>query len=311
MDFHVRNLGWHLHRVPRRVARHARTTLFPRHRRPPAPGAFIDVDGMRVHVETRGSGSPSILLLHGYLGSTATWYPAMPLLARHLRVVAVDLPGGGYAARPRDASYTLPWFAELLPRLLDALDLHRPFIAAHSFGGAVALHALARNPSLARGLVLISPLVQGDRPPPGLRFAERFPGVARAFFGSPVGRAVMPALVRRAGFTTSARDMPLRARRLLGHLDAAGGWEAATRMGLSAANHAPGPDVLRRVTVPCLLFWGRHDPVHSVDVGHRLLRQLGGPATLKELPVSHNCHDEAADAFAAHVLDWVSTLSTG
>ncbi|MBI5497391.1 MAG: alpha/beta hydrolase [Deltaproteobacteria bacterium] len=270
------------------------------------PGRFVRVDGMRVHVEDRGGEGPPILLLHGYLGSTATWYPAIPHLLRGLRVVAVDLPGSGFSDRPRGVPYTLPWFAELLPRIVRAVGIDRPIIAAHSWGAALALHALAEVPDLARALVLVSPMVRGDRAPPGLRVAEKLPGLARAFFRSPVGHAVLPALVRRAGFTPKDPHAGLRARRLAGHLDAPGGWEAATDIGLRAALHAPGPEVLERVIVPVLLVWGRDDPIHSPEVGRGLLPLLGGPAEFVELPASHNCHDEAAELFAQNVLRWVS-----
>jgi pimeloyl-ACP methyl ester carboxylesterase len=263
------------------------------------------VGKLRLHVEKSGNTGPTILLLHGYLGSTATWYRTMPLLRSQMRVVAVDLPGAGHSDRPLNAPYTMPWFAGLLPRILDALGLERPFIAGHSWGGAVLLHAAAAQPDLASGLILVSPQFRGDRAPPGLRLAEIFPHAAETFFSSTLGRAVVPALVRRAGFTPKDRRSRVRARRLLENLDAPGGWEAANKIGLSSFADAPNAQLLERVKAPTLMFWGKKDPIHPPSVGHAFLRHFGGPASLVELPASHNCHDEAAGLFASHVLDWV------
>jgi pimeloyl-ACP methyl ester carboxylesterase len=277
--------------------------------RPRAPGTFVDVDGLRIHVERRGNRGPPVVLLHGYLGSTATWYPALEHLGDQVRAVAVDLPGHGYSSKPLDGVYTLPWYAALLPRLWRALDVDAPVVLAHSFGAAVAMHALAGNPSLARGLVMVSPMVAGDAAPPGLRVARAFPRFMRRVFGSKLGRAAMPVLVRRAGFTRRDIHCPLRARRLLWNLDTPGGWEAATAVGLNAFAHAPGPAMWRQVNTPVLMFWGEQDPIHPPGVGAEVCRNLAGPSRLVVLPAaSHNCHDEAAPAFSAHVLDWIKQL---
>lgn len=266
----------------------------------------ICVNGLRLHVESAGHSGPALVLFHGYLGTTATWRRAMPYLAQGMRVFAVDLPGFGRSDRPADAPYTVGWFADLLPGVLAALNLHRPWVAGLSWGGAVVLQAAARTPELARGLVLVSPLLKGDRAPPGLRLAERFPGLGRAFFSSWLGRRLIPLLVQRAGFTGRDRRSGVRARRLLAYLDAPGGWEAATRSGLAAARGAPGEDVVCQVKVPALVVWGAADPVHAPSRGRELASRLGGSARLAILNASHNCHDEQAAGFAREVARFVA-----
>lgn len=55
---------------------------------------FADVDGVRMHYVTGGSGPP-VVLLHGWPQTWYGWWPVMPALAKEHTVYAVDLPGLG------------------------------------------------------------------------------------------------------------------------------------------------------------------------------------------------------------------------
>lgn len=277
-----------------------------RDRRPPPPGQFVNVNGINWHYESAGKGPLGLLLLHGYLGSTAGWRRVLPMVGRHVRVVAADMPGAGYSDRPAGAPYTLPWIAGQLPDLLKALGMERPFIGGHSLGASVALHAAARFPELASGLVLASPLAYRQLPPPGLRIAKNHPGLMGRFFASPIGKAVIPTLVRRAGFAGDEAKGGVTARTLINHLDAPGGWEAATKMGLLAGESAPDKETLGSIRVPALIAWGAMDKVHGVDFAKRVCCDLGGGARLVVLNRSaHNCHEEQWRDFSTEVLDFV------
>lgn len=279
-------------------------------RRPPPPGELITVGDLRLHVEARGGDGPLLLLLHGYLASTVVWQPALPLLGRRARAVAVDLPGCGYSDRPLDAPYDLPWFADQIPSILDALGAHEAVLVGHSLGGAIGLHVARRHPDRVKGLVLVSPLAYSPPPPPGLRLAKRAPGLMRWFFASPVGRLCIPVLARRATFSEGKSYPKFRSERLLEHLDAPGGWEAATRIGLKASEFAPAEEHLAQVTQPALICWGVQDRTYPVEWVQQLRDDLGGPTRELLLQRSgHNSHEEEADVFAQTVLDWLDELT--
>ena len=248
-----------------------------------------------------------MVMLHGYLSSSAAWHRVMPILSPHIQTVAMDLPGAGYSDRPLDIAYDLPSLAERIPRILDALGLERPFLCGHSLGGSVALHAAARFPDRVAGLVLASPLAYRQLPPPGLRIAKRYPGLMRRFFSSPIGKLAIPKLVRKAAFAGEEARDTVRSQRLIDHLDAPGGWEAATKMGLAANESAPEADALQRITCPVLLFWGRHDGVHPLKCAHRMMGDLSGPSQLIELTRSaHNCHEEEWQQFGDETVAWLT-----
>src|SRR5260370_41592972 len=56
---------------------------------------FIAAAGTDVNVLCAGRGRRTVVLLHGFGDTHATWRHVVPVLARRHRVVALDLPGFG------------------------------------------------------------------------------------------------------------------------------------------------------------------------------------------------------------------------
>jgi Predicted hydrolases or acyltransferases (alpha/beta hydrolase superfamily) len=61
----------------------------------------VIVDDLRWEVRIRGAGVP-LLLLHGFMGRGSGWGANATALARHFRLVVVDLPGHGRSGIPLD-----------------------------------------------------------------------------------------------------------------------------------------------------------------------------------------------------------------
>jgi pimeloyl-ACP methyl ester carboxylesterase len=101
---------------------------------------FIDVDGVRVHYQEAGDEhAPALVLIHGFASSTLVWSKVFVKLAEAgYRVIASDLLGYGYSAKPRNGEYTIAGQAKLLTRLLDKLGIPRAIFVGSSYGGAVA-----------------------------------------------------------------------------------------------------------------------------------------------------------------------------
>lgn len=116
-----------------------------------------------------------LLALHGLTGHGKRWEALATGLLPDIRVLAPDLRGHGRStALP-------PWDFETIVADLAALitaETDEPvLVAAHSFGGACALHLARRHPELVRGLILLDPAVALD--PAWLR------DIAGATLGSP------------------------------------------------------------------------------------------------------------------------------
>lgn len=120
----------------------------------------IQLDGLRLSYLETGTakeGRPTLVLLHGLMGSAATFLPFMNELGDDLHVIALDLPGAGLSDRRPDLAADLKSTTACVARALDALNLPRPILLGHSHGGAIALRLAAKYPDLVTSLALLAP----------------------------------------------------------------------------------------------------------------------------------------------------------
>jgi pimeloyl-ACP methyl ester carboxylesterase len=108
-----------------------------------------------------GRGTP-IVLLHGLGSGSDDWLQTARCLARHFRVVLVDLPGHGDSDMPEPFS---------LDRAVAALDLALadipggpPILVGHSLGGLIAAAEAIDHPERVRGLVLVETALRPQLP---------------------------------------------------------------------------------------------------------------------------------------------------
>jgi len=104
--------------------------------------------GHPIFYQTGGSGGegPSLLLLHGSPTASWDWHKQwQALCARFARVVAADMIGFGYSAKPRDYDYTIADQADLQEGLLASLGIDRCHVIGHGYGDTVAQELLARQ----------------------------------------------------------------------------------------------------------------------------------------------------------------------
>lgn len=96
-------------------------------------------NGLEIAYQEEGNDKQeTIVLLHGFCGSSAYWSKVLPALSQSYRVVAVDLRGHGSSAAP-DEPYTMERFAEDLSLLADKLEWGQVHLFGHSLGGYVTL----------------------------------------------------------------------------------------------------------------------------------------------------------------------------
>ena len=73
---------------------------------------FTGVHG-KMHYEAAGDGEKTLLLLHGWGGSTESWIPVVRDFQKNFRVIAVDFPGFGKSPEP-EKGWSVTEYAELL-----------------------------------------------------------------------------------------------------------------------------------------------------------------------------------------------------
>lgn len=97
---------------------------------------------------------PVLVLLASPLVNADVYRPTLAALAHHWRALVVELPGAGRASTSR-RPLTIPELAELVPLLLDVLELGHVLLVGHSNSGPIALEVARRHPERLTQLVLV------------------------------------------------------------------------------------------------------------------------------------------------------------
>jgi 3-oxoadipate enol-lactonase len=110
----------------------------------------------RTAVEEEGEGD-TVVCVHGLGGSSNTFTPLMPALARH-RVIRVDMPGSARSQRV-EGPLSIERFVEALLSVCTRLNVTRAHWIGHSLGTIVCQHVAVAAPKLVRSLALFGPVV--------------------------------------------------------------------------------------------------------------------------------------------------------
>jgi pimeloyl-ACP methyl ester carboxylesterase len=256
------------------------------------PGSFIDIDGRRVHYVDSGRGEP-VLLIHGWNGSTFDLRYTIPELAQNHRVIAIDLLGYGFSARPADGDYSVGGLADFILRVMDRLHVDRATVLGHSMGGAIAMQFALRYPERVDRLVLVSSATPKEMLRArtlGLLVRPLVPLLSLLLRESAVRRGLLAAVHDPALVTPEMLEGHFRPLRVKGHM-------RAQSKQLSDRHKDPPYDP-RQIRQPALLLWGEHDRVVPLSTGLELAELIpnaqlaiirsAGHLPLEEQPVDCN-----------------------
>lgn len=109
------------------------------------------------------AGGPSdlkpLLLLHGFPQSHAMWHRVAPALARHRRVICLDLKGYGWSEAPRDVPGQSDYEKRILAReivgLMERLGHGHFAIAGHDRGARIGYRLALDQPSRVEKLAML------------------------------------------------------------------------------------------------------------------------------------------------------------
>src|SRR5438105_5911431 len=262
-----------------------------------APGCrFIPAAGTDVNVLCAGRGRRTVVLLHGFGDTHATWRNVVPVLARRHRVVALEPPGFG-ASRALPGAL-LDGQVAAIDGVLDALGVDGPVaLVGNSMGGAAALRFALAHPGRTERVVAIAPAGLGVGVPIWWRMLsgqllslrlvlmalEVVPpalveSVARQIFlrlvvhdPARIDRTTLRELGRRYRTRRDVEDLYR-----LGHLLVAE-LESGSLLGRSEA-----------LGLPLLVVWGRQDRLVPVEHGEALAATVAG-SRLEVLDACGHC----------------------
>jgi len=271
---------------------------------PGPPGAFVTAAGVRLHYVRAGEGPP-LVYIHGAKGSVYDFTLSLgSRLAERFTAVAIDRPGSGFSARPRNGENSPQAQAAVLRAAAAELGLERPILLGHSFGASVALAwALAAPHEVAAVVTLGGYVLPIGGPPAWVVALLRSPSALRAVGAigrSRVGRPLVRKAVDRAFFPGSpppdyvriAPALALQTANLIGD----GADRQAAEEGLAALRPLyPG------VLVPLVILVGAEDRMVPPALSVRLHALVPGSELVRVPGAGHMPQFTAADAVVAAV----------
>ncbi len=228
--------------------------------------------GQEIVYRMAGAGQP-IILLHGFVNSSALWNDTIAAFQQDYRLYALDLPGHGQSP-PR-----IPWklreVAEIVAAWLRLLEIERATLIGHSMGGALAMLLAAARPDLVKRLVLVNPA------------------------GLPIQRPVLRAFTR-AGLGFSLRQHARVANDAVSprSQQALALWQAAEDV--LACDLRPE---LGAIGCPTTLIWGTGDLLLPLQSAVILQRLISGSELILLPNLRHRPHRANPQIFQAILRD--------
>jgi pimeloyl-ACP methyl ester carboxylesterase len=283
-------------------------------------GNHFEYRGRRVFYQHGGSGhGEALLCIHGFPTASWDWHRLWPALTQRFGVVlAPDLLGFGWSAKPRDHAYSVLDQADLCEALLRQHAITRVHVLAHDLGDSVAQELLARDGERgAPGHIASMVLLNG-----GLFPETHRPRMIQRLLLTPLG-LLLSRLQNRRNFGSrfsavfGTRTPPTTREldefwKLIAHNDGAGIAHHLIRyIPERRQRRARWVGALQRAPIPLRLIAGMDDPVSGAHMVARY-RELIAAADVVELPgIGHYPQVEAADAVLRALNDFYAVTASG
>ena len=214
---------------------------------------FVASNGIRINVKEQGSGSPTLIFLHYWGGSSRTWDDVIAALPNRYHTVAPDLRGWGASEAPA-SGYALADFSNDVAEIIAALDIQNYILIGHSMGGKIAQLFASRQPRGLVGLVLVAP-----SPPVPLTLPAEIQAEMRVAYESrqSVEASIDHMLTAKA--LTPARREQVIEDSLRGAPQAKLAWPTST-------SHEDITEEVTSISVPTIVIAGELDRVDSVEL---------------------------------------------
>jgi len=236
---------------------------------------FFDIDGAKLRPDgERMREVPTLLLLHGGPGFDHSGFKTgFPQLADIVQIVYLDHRGNGRSdSGPRDRWNLVTW-ADDVRAFCEALEIERPIVMGHSFGGIVAMLYATRYPEHPAKLILTSTSAH----PVGERSYSMFDKLG----GAPA-RAAAVDFWTNPGTENAKRYieicLPLYTRRKLPrefHSRAVRNPEMLLVFIEHELKTVAVIEQLRRITCPTLVMAGEDDPITPAADAEEIAAALG------------------------------------
>jgi pimeloyl-ACP methyl ester carboxylesterase len=235
----------------------------------PPKATFVEIDGARVRYEDTGEGPP-VVLVHGFASSLENWITVAPTLAKHHRVLSMDLKGFGWTDRP-EGDYSPPAQAKLVLGLMKARGIDRADVVAHSWGASIALQMAMLEPKRVSRLALYDAWVYEEQLPTFFLWA-RADGVGEFLFSTWYEERADERIA--FAFYDKKKWLTEPFIEAVSKIFDRPGTVAAALAATRGQRFSEWQEKYKTVQQDTLLLWGREDEVTLLSYGERLQKDL-------------------------------------
>jgi len=242
---------------------------------------------------------PAVLLLHGFMGSSADWKEVASYAEDRFFLIAADLPGHS------SASSSKPGFEStrlLILDILNSFDLPHIALCGYSLGGRVALDFAVHYPAYVSAVVLESAspgMPEGPLKQARLEQDKKRAEVIRADYGLFLNAWYDADLFR--GIKLSPKFPQLLQSRLAQNNE---------NMARAIVAYSPGAQTNYRALLPtfkspALLIYGADD-LRYQRIMHEMLQLNRAFKSIAMKNCSHNTHFMQPQLFAEHLVSFLN-----
>ncbi|MGW2129264.1 alpha/beta fold hydrolase [Streptomyces coelicoflavus] len=268
----------------------------------PLPESFPGGSGTVRWNRLGDPGGRPLVLLHGTPFSSYVWRAVARSLARDHQVFVWDMPGYGRSEKAAGQDVSLAAQGRVFAGLLDHWGLEDPLVAAHDFGGAVALRAHLLHGARYGALALVDPVALAPWGSPFFRLVREN---AEVFARLP--ESLHRALVREyVGSTGGPGLHPAVLDRLVEPWLGETGQPAFYRQ-IAQADQRYTDEMQDRyagIDVPTLICWGEDDAWIPVAKGRELAGLVPGARWEPIAHAGHLVQEDAPAELTAALLDF-------
>jgi pimeloyl-ACP methyl ester carboxylesterase len=156
------------------------------------------VDGINLNWASAGSGSQTVILVHGWTCDLTSWREQVPTISQKYRVITLDLPGHGKSGSPKDGRLSMELFARAIEAVRSEAKIEKAVLVGHSMGTPVVRQYALMYPQRVEALVLVD----------GLVLVQGTPGFAMPPMTGPEGKKARETMIR--GMFSSATTPQLQ-----------------------------------------------------------------------------------------------------
>lgn len=262
-------------------------------------------DGVLVHFRDEGPrNGPTLVLVHGFTASLIDWDAWAGPLAKHYRVIRLDLPGHGLTLSPAGYQVSIDRHADLIDALTARLNAPRFVLVGNSMGGAVAWNFAIRHAGRLDGLVLEDavgwPQPKGAPSNPNLPRGPMARAVLRKVDMKPLfARVLKTVLVDPSLVTPAMIDRYAEFARAPGH-------RAILLVGPGSPSRMTVAD-LGLIKTPTLILQGEQDKLVPFADGQAFAKAIPGAVLVAYPNVGHAPMEQIPGRSANDLDRWLRT----